>query len=324
MVSVVESRGEKKRQRAHSFMGFDNMINRKFSGTKPTAARQQRAQSLYGNSNSASKTSNSSSSKNWHVKMPRRMVLGVVTVFVLVPLVIFMWKETHLHPKEHHDRPKQMAHVHHHHQPFVTWMEDGNKDAKTENVLDNRPAENDESSIQNKETTTATTNVTKVSNEDTTARGDENQMKTDSQVATDSKDRFETNNTNTYSQQSEPVEENQSSLSDANLVAVGDGDVSKEAPVRLDNPIEEVKELNHNSVEKNEEVEEEVDTEKDDKAEVSEEGEEAAANEGVTQELNEADIAERTHRRRKLHSRRQLRHETRVLNHSLNVPKAQI
>ena len=139
MVSMDDAveREKMRKHRSHSFMGFDTMTNRK-SGSKIV----RRSHSLRGTSPSPS--TKNSSNKSWHVKIPRRMVLMVMAVFLLLPLTFFMWKETHLHHNEHHHEPHKSMVRGHHHEVFPTWMEDAEKKANSDHLLDNEPIEKED------------------------------------------------------------------------------------------------------------------------------------------------------------------------------------
>jgi len=84
-----------------------------------------------------------SKSKSYSVKTPRTILYTVAAVFLLLPLTIFFWKETHLHKDEtgqhQHQHSKTLRGKgghHHHHNAFVTWMEDAEKEASDEHILD--------------------------------------------------------------------------------------------------------------------------------------------------------------------------------------------
>ena len=137
MVSMDDSsERDMKRQRPHSYMGSDTMTNRR------STPRTPQGESFVPRSSSSWNASSSKGSKSWHVKIPRRMLLTVLTVFLLLPVIIFMWKETHLHPQEHHEHSTTVARGHRH-QAYATWMEDAEKEASSEHLLDDNNEKQD-------------------------------------------------------------------------------------------------------------------------------------------------------------------------------------
>jgi hypothetical protein len=63
----------------------------------------------------------------WHVKMPKQILVYTLAVFLVGPLVLFFWKETHLHGHDHHHHPDEVLLKSHHlrqHEAYATWMEE--------------------------------------------------------------------------------------------------------------------------------------------------------------------------------------------------------
>lgn len=80
----------------------------------------------------ASGNSSSNSGKAWHVDIPKRMLLSTIAVFLLLPLTIFYWKETHLPEQDAVVTSKGGGMYHHHAQyhdsshqnAFPNWFAD--------------------------------------------------------------------------------------------------------------------------------------------------------------------------------------------------------
>jgi hypothetical protein len=62
--------------------------------------------------------------------MPKQILVYTLAVFLVGPLVLFFWKETHLHGHDHHHHPDEVLLKDHHgnhlrrHENFATWMEE--------------------------------------------------------------------------------------------------------------------------------------------------------------------------------------------------------
>jgi len=70
--------------------------------------------------------SDATAKRAFRVQIPRRLLYYTAAVFLVLPLFIFGWKETHLHPEQHNVVVKH--HLRHHHDRRPAWMDEDEKD----------------------------------------------------------------------------------------------------------------------------------------------------------------------------------------------------